>query len=41
MMHVLVAAGLTVLLGGFALGYGTRAMISAYHREHARRRRLT
>lgn len=41
MMHVLVATGLTIFLGGFSLGYGMRAMISAYHREHARRRRLT
>lgn len=40
-MNLIVAAGLTVFFGGFALGFGTRAMISAYHREQARRRRLT
>jgi hypothetical protein len=40
-MNILVATGLTIFFGDFALGYGTRAMISAYNREHARRRWLT
>jgi hypothetical protein len=39
-MQLLVAVGLTIFLGGFALGYGTRALVSSHHREVARRHRL-
>jgi hypothetical protein len=29
-----------IFLGGFALGYGVRAVVSKHHREIARRNRL-
>jgi hypothetical protein len=39
-MSILVATALMIFIGGFAFGYGMRALVSRHHREIARRHRV-
>jgi hypothetical protein len=39
-MSVLVATAPMIFIGGFASGYGMRALVSRHHREIARRHRV-